>query len=627
MCGIAGIVSYSTIIDKSLLLEMRDSMIHRGPDGSGIWISNDHFVGLAHRRLSIVDLSESASQPMSNETDEIWIVFNGEIYNQTEIRNELSTKGKHRWKTDHSDTEVIIHAYEEWGINFICKLRGQFAIALWDSRKQEIFLIRDRSGIKPLYYSFFKNNLIFASEIKAILKDKRIGRKVNEEAFFHYLSFLATPAPLTLFDNIYKIPSGCYLTFSKSRSPFLTTYYDVLENINPLNIDKNKGIEKLLLNNLRDAVSSHKMSDVPVGIFLSGGVDSSTNAALFSEGDSRKVNTFTIGYNSNYQSYPDETPYAKKMADMINANYFEKRLSVDDMISFLPQMIFLQGEPIADPVCIPLYYVSKLARDNGVIVCQVGEGADELFHGYSGWQKTYTLQKNLERLPWVLKKGLNNFLNLTKYRDSGQNEYLKRSSINQPVFWGGAEHPSESLKIRTLSERLRKKFEKYSSWEAIKPYYDNFISKSPDKNILTWMTYIDLKYRLPELLLMRVDKMSMGASVETRVPFLDHKFIEFVLSIPVETRLQSNNPKYLLKKAVRGLVPDELIDRKKQGFGIPYQEWFADRLGEKMRTDVQSFLNNTDFFNKNEIINEYHKEGSFSWRLYNFVLWYNEFID
>jgi asparagine synthase (glutamine-hydrolysing) len=626
MCGIAGIVSFEDKIDLSLLLEMRDSMIHRGPDGGGLWMSEDGKAGLAHRRLSIIDLSEAASQPMSNETDTVWTVFNGEIYNHLEIRDDLIKTGHHSWKTDHSDTEVILHAYEEWGINFVSKLRGQFAIALWDARSRTLYLIRDRSGIKPIYYHCSNHGISFASEIKAILKDKNINRKINEEAFFHYLSFLTTPAPSTLFENIFKVPPGSYLTVMGPGEPFLTCYYELLDNISPLRSDNPDEISRQLLYSLKDAVSSHKISDVPLGVFLSGGIDSSTNAALFSQGEKGRINTFTIGYDKNYTSYPNETGYAKIMADSINANYYEKLLSVDDLIDFLPQMVRLQDEPIADPVCIPLYYVSKLAKDSGVTVCQVGEGADELFHGYNGWHKSLQMQKRLKNTPVFFKKGLHSLVNLTEYKYSGQNEFLKRNINHQPIFWGGAEHPSDAMKKRTLSARLRSRFNNYSSWEVIKPYYETFVEKSYDKSVLNWMTYIDLKYRLPELLLMRVDKMSMGVSIETRVPFLDHRFIEYVMSIPAETRINEHDPKYLLKKSVKGLIPEELINRKKQGFGIPYKDWFMGRLGDKMKNDVMTFLNNTDFFDKEELLKEYQKEGFFSWRLFNFVLWYNEYI-
>jgi len=564
---------------------------------------------------------------MSNETNTIFVVFNGEIYNHKELREKISRYKRHLWKTHHSDTEVIIHAYEEWGIEFINELRGQFAIGLYDSNKRICYLIRDRSGIKPLYYTFINGQLIFASEIKAILKNKRLPRSLNEEAFYHYLSFLTTPAPMTLFENINKVPSGCYLAFSELHNPVLTTYYDILDHINIQENQNEFEVAEKLVTQLRDAVKSHSVSDVPVGIFLSGGIDSSTNAALFSEDHSDRIKTFTIGYDKHYSSYPNETKFAQIMANRINAEYYEKLLSLDDLVEFLPQMIYLQDEPIADPVCVPLYYVSKLARENGVIVCQVGEGSDELFHGYSAWHRSAQLDFRLGIIPNVVKRMLHSLINHSRYKNSDHNEFLRRNISSQPIFWGGAEYASNNNKHRILSDRLRLKFKKHSSWEVIKPYYDNFINKSPTISVANWMTYIDLKYRLPELLLMRVDKMSMGVSIETRVPFLDHQFVEFAYGISPQLKVKDGISKYILKRSVRGLIPDELINRKKQGFGIPVNDWLHQSLGEKMIEEVRTFVNRTDLFNSAEVELDMQKKDSFSWLLYNFVMWHNKFID
>jgi asparagine synthase (glutamine-hydrolysing) len=629
MCGIVGIVSKNSKlkVDKDLLLKMRDTMIHRGPDGSGIWVSDNQMVGFAHRRLSIVDLSNLAAQPMSNEDDKIWITFNGEIYNHQEIRTELKAKGNHRWKTDHSDTEVIIHAYEEWGIDFIQKLRGQFAIAIWDSVKQELFLIRDRSGIKPLYYTYVDGRLIFASEIKAIVEDRSIKRKVNEESFFHYLSFLTVPAPHTLFENISKIPSGSYLKFSSDNKINIVKYWDVLDNLTPQNDMSEQEISGTLMEKLRDAVKSHKMSDVPVGVFLSGGIDSSTNTALFSEGEKEVVKTFTIGYDKVYESYKNETNYAKKVSDLFNAEYHEKLLSVDDLIDFLPRMVHLQDEPLADPVCVPLYYVSELAKQNNVTVCQVGEGADELFFGYSNFAQSLKIDSFLKKSPYQLKNIAYEGLLKSRYKDSAKTEFLRRDLLGQPTFWSGAEYHSDSEKKNLLSDRLKRNYIDLTSWDVISPYYYNFLNKAQDKNFINWMAYIDLNFRLPELLLMRVDKMSMGVSIETRVPFLDYKFVEFAMSIPAESKFKNGVLKSVLKNSVRGLLPDEIIDRKKQGFGIPMIEWLFQKLGNRIHDEASAFLKKTDLFDSAELMKLIANRDQRSWIVLNFIMWYNEFID
>lgn len=631
MCGIAGALSFKSSnfrVTEDYVNLLRDTMVHRGPDGAGTWVSKDGKIGLGHRRLSIIDLSTAAAQPMSNEDGTIWISFNGEIYNHAELREELKPFG-HRWVTDHSDTEVIVHAFEQWGIECIHKFRGMFAIAIWDGRKRELWLVRDRIGIKPLYYSIHKGRITFASEIKALLKCRDQKRAVHEEAFYHYLSFLTTPAPQTLFDGIMKLPCGTWLKVNEKGDVTQRRYWDVWDNTKPLVGVSEDEIARMILDELRTAVKLRKVSDVQVGVFLSGGIDSSTNAALFSEGERSKVKTFSIGYEGTYNSYKNELIYAKKMADEVGAEYHEKLLNIDDLIGFLPKMVYLQDEPIADPVCVPVYYVSKLARDNGVIVCQVGEGADELFWGYPTWQKKLHLQR-LDDLP---VPNLVKTLGLGAMRILGKDgsvyyEALRRGASGQPIFWGGAEAFTEAQKKRLLAPGLRKRLGNISSWEPLEPIRKRFEEKAWEKSHLNWMTYLDLNMRLPELLLMRVDKMSMGVSLEGRVPFLDHKFVELAMSIPEAVKTKNNILKYILKKSVRGVIPDELIDRKKQGFGVPVYEWFFDKLGTKIRKELDEFCSNTQFFDRREVMKLLDSgHGPLVWYLFNFALWHKMWIE
>jgi len=325
MCGIAGALVFknSTFsIENEWLSKIRDTMIHRGPDGGHNWISSDQKIGLAHRRLSIIDLSQVADQPMSNHDESIWLVFNGEIYNHADIREELVKTNKYIWKTDHSDTEVIIHAYEEWGYECVHKFRGMFAIALWDVKKQKLWLVRDRLGVKPLYYSFHENRLLFASEIKAILEDTGRTREVNEVAFYHYLSFMTTPAPDTLFQGIKKMHPGSWLEIDLGGNVNEKKYWDIWDNAKSLGNKSEEEIASAILSELKTSVKLRKVSDVPVGVFLSGGIDSSTNTALFSEGESSNVKTFTIGYAGEFDSYKNETQYARQMADFAKAEYY-----------------------------------------------------------------------------------------------------------------------------------------------------------------------------------------------------------------------------------------------------------------------------------------------------------------
>jgi asparagine synthase (glutamine-hydrolysing) len=629
MCGIVGIYSFSgKPIDENLLVNMRDSMRHRGPDGGGLWISEDRKVGFGHRRLSIIDLSEKAAQPMGNENGSLWISFNGEIYNHAEIRLELERAGGHRWKTDHSDTEVILHAFEEWGIKCLEKFRGMFAIALWDQKTQQLWLIRDRMGIKPLYYSIHQGRISFASEIKALLIDPDQKRSVHDEAFYHYLSFLTTPAPQTLFEGIKKLSPGTWLRVNANGDSFEHRYWDVWDHTHPLTDVSEEEIAERILSELRTAVNLRKVSDVPVGVFLSGGIDSSTNAALFSEGERKPIKTFTIGYEGEYPSYPNELQYARQMATQVGAEHHERILTQNDLLDFLPQMVHLQDEPIADPVCVPVYFVSKLARDHGVIVCQVGEGADELFWGYPGWERALRLQHyNDLPIPRTFKRlGLLG-LRLLEKEQTFQYEWLRRGAAGEPIFWGGAEAFTELQKKQLLSHRLRKKFDHLSSWEILNPIRKRFEEKAWEKSALHWMSYLDLNLRLPELLLMRIDKMSMGVSLEGRVPFLDHKFVELAMSIPESLKTKNGVPKYILKKAVRGLIPDELIHRKKQGFGVPVYEWFFGRLGEVAQKELNVFCQRTDFLDPIQVQRLIASgSGPQVWYLLNFALWWKEYL-
>ncbi|RIK60221.1 MAG: asparagine synthase (glutamine-hydrolyzing) [Nitrospira sp.] len=631
MCGIVGTLVFdggSFRVTEPYLVKMRDRMVHRGPDGAGLWIEAGGRIGLGHRRLSIIDLASSAAQPMPNEDERLWIAFNGEIYNHAAIRRELETLGGHRWRTDHSDTEVILHAFETWGIGCLDKFRGMFAIALWDGRRRELWLIRDRIGVKPLYYSLHHGRLTFASEIKALLEDPDQPKALHEESLFHYLSFLTAPAPQTLFHGIKKIPGGTWLRVQADGTIEERRYWDVWDHTAPLVGRSDGDIAACVLEKLRESVALRKVSDVPVGVFLSGGVDSSTNAALFSQGEARPVRTFTIGYDREYASYRNELAYARLVANHVGAEHHERLLSVDDLINFLPQMVVLQDEPIADPVCIPVYYVSQLARERGVIVCQVGEGADELFWGYPAWKTALQLEAwNRWPVPFFAKRCGLHLLRWIGQGESFHYERLRRGLLNQPVFWGGAEAFPEALKQRLLSPSLRKRFRDLTSWEAIRPIRQRFEAKAWEQSPLQWMSYLDLNFRLPELLLMRVDKMSMGAGLEARVPFLDHEFVQMAMSIPEAVKTRGGVMKTLLKQAVRGVIPDRIIDRPKQGFGVPVHEWMQGRLGSLMQETLTEFCGRTDLLDGAEAMRVLRDQRDpRGWYLFNLALWWRTYL-
>jgi len=631
MCGIAGAMVFNGgnfTVTEPYLLAMRDTMTHRGPDGGGLWVSGDGRVGLGHRRLAIIDLTTTANQPMSNEDGTLQVVFNGEIYNHAEIRAELEHIGGHRWKTSHSDTEVILHAFEQWGIDCLHRFRGMFAFALWDAHHRQLWLVRDRIGVKPLYYSVHHGRITFASEIKALLADSQQQRHVNEAALYHYLSFLTTPAPDTMFEGIHKLAGGCWLRVSDDGAIREQRYWDAWDHVEPLQDASEDEIAERLRAELRTAVNLRKVSDVPVGVFLSGGIDSSTNARLFSEGEGSPVKTFSIGYEGEYKSYQNELHFARSVAECVGAEHHERKLTQTDLLDFLPRMVELQDEPIGDPVCVPVYYVSELARRNGVIVAQVGEGADELFCGYPTWKMKLRLQQADDvPVPRAFKRLAMAGLRFAGRDEGHPYEALRRSVHGQPVFWGGVDAFTDAEKRRLFSPRLRRRFTGITSWDALAPIWQRFQQKAWEPSHLHWMTNVDLNLRLPELLLMRVDKMSMGVSLEGRVPFLDHKFVELALGIPTALKTKNGELKYILKKAVRGLIPDEVIDRKKQGFGVPVYEWCFGALGDRVKKTMDAFCRETDFIDRAAVARLIEqKRGPQLWYLLNLALWWKHFI-
>jgi asparagine synthase (glutamine-hydrolysing) len=632
MCGIVGALALQSStppVTAAYIEAMRDAIAHRGPDGAGTWVSPDGRVGLGHRRLAIVDLSDAAAQPMEVEDGKVWVTYNGEIYNHADIRRELEATGRHRFRTDHSDTEVLLRAYLEWGVDCLRRFRGMFAFALWDGRLRKLWLVRDRIGIKPLYYSIHHGRLVFASEIKALLRDPEQPRAVDEEALFHYLSFLTTPGRGTLFAGVRKLAAGCWLSVDAEGRVDERRYWDALDV--PVGFDgvSDDTIAEGLIDELRTAVRLHKVGDVPVGVFLSGGIDSSTNAALFAEDSADRVKTFSIGYDSDYGSYKNELSYARDVADRIGAEHHELRLTQKDLVDFLPRMVSLQDEPIADPVCVPVYYVSKLAREAGVVVAQVGEGADELFWGYPNWRRALRLQRLNDGMPLAgIMRRLGLYALDLAGRSGGQaSDWLARTSAGRPLFWGGAEAFPHRQKLSLLSERLRQDFGARSSWEAIEPIWRRYQEKRPGRAGLDWMTYLDLNFRLPELLLMRVDKMSMGVSLEGRVPFLDHRFVEYAMKIPESVKTRDGILKYILKKSVRTLIPDAVIDRPKQGFGVPVHEWLLSGLGDYVRDAIDDFMAGTDLLDPRSVRALLAQGGNVNvWNLLNLALWWKTYI-
>ncbi len=624
---------------------MSDKLVHRGPDSAGAYISPDRRVGFGFRRLAIIDLSPSGNQPMTNEDGTVWIVFNGEIYNFHEIREELLKRG-HKFKSK-SDTEAIIHAYEEYGADCVKHFNGMFAFVIWDEKKKILFGARDHIGIKPFYYGIQNGAFYFASEIKSILSHPNFKKGVDETKISLYLTFASLPAPHTLFKDVNKLPAGHSLIIREGADPEIREYWSPVASAPISNfefqISKQNEMEEFYVSEtkkiLEDSIKKQMVSDVPFGCFLSGGIDSSTNAALMSRAIGSSVETFSIGVE-DYQKY-NEFEYSRKMAEILGAKKHEIVVGRKDLLEFLPEYPKYADDPNGDQICFLVFYLSKLIRESGVIVAQVGEGADEIFAGYG----TYLTSVNLYEKYWRFLKKVPGFLRglpfcgaralMSSPKYDFLNTYLERLKNNDEPFWGNAIAFSNYQKNKLLSDNYKKKIPENDGYQVIKKIYDEIDKRDPDADFLKRVTYLELKIRLPELLLARVDKMAMAHSVEPRVPFLDKRLVELAMSMPQELKLKNQTTKYVLKKAVTGVIPDEIIWRKKQGFGAPIAEWLRNKETAKDLTDIifNSKLKERDILNYDYVrsLIASHQSGKVDhnfriWNLITLSLWYDYWV-
>ena len=643
MCGFTGLLrtDKSAAIDEAELERMSRVIAHRGPDDHGTYLSPGGELGFAFRRLAIIDLSSAGHQPMCNEDGTIWIVFNGEVYNHAELKKELERLG-HVFSS-RADTESVIHAYEQYGRKCVDHLRGMFAFAIWDGNKRELFLARDRIGVKPLYFTQQGGRFIFGSEIKAILQANGVAAKMNHGALAHYLTFMIPPAPMTMFEGIHKLPAGHTLAIDSSGNVRQEQYWDAITRGIPEQPEPDTDYMIRVEELLTESVRLRMMSDVPYGVFLSGGVDSSTNVALMSRFTDQPLNTFSVGFEK-YDKY-NELKYARQIADLYKTNHREVVIDHQDALDYLPKLVWSQDEPIADWVCVPLHFVSKLVRDSGVIVAQVGEGADELFAGYPAYLLNLQQQQTLQKLGWVPRAvyqlGASAFGVLAKLGlgTARQQDILYRLASEGPEhFWGGAIVFRSVRKRRLLDTPFWRDAERAAISQSAPMLpariYREFDEKISRSDALQRMIYLELKQRLPELLLMRVDKITMSNSIEARVPFLDHKLVEYAMDIPMEAKLRGNEPKALLKGVVRDLLPRDIIYRPKQGFSAPVAEWLRNELA----SEIREMLLNGELVENNlinqqcvaELIREHNQSFDRStelWNLYNLECWHRHWIN
>ncbi len=632
MCGICGIFQYQNqgVVEPEVLNRMTDLLAHRGPDDKGTFISPDRFLGLGHRRLSIIDLSAAGQQPMSGCGGRFQIVYNGEIYNHRELRHDVEAKG-HSYHSQ-TDTETILKLYSLYGIESLKRLRGMFALAIWDAEKAELTLARDRIGIKPLYYTLQNGRLIFASEIKSILSHPAISAQIDPEALYHYLTLAAAPAPMTMFAGIRKLPAGYWMRVDSEGVVTYTRWWDAIRDGVMLDASEEE-IVRGILDHLRDAVKSHMVSDVPFGVFLSGGIDSTTNVALMSELMDRPVQSFSVSIAGQDQF--NEFEYARKMARHFGCDHHEVEINDNHFIDLFDQLSFLQDEPLADPVCVPLYYVSQLARQHGVPVIQVGEGADELFCGYPKFLLALQLIGKWEKLqsaPAAMWRA--SYRLAGRFLDSRgrllEREHLRRLGSREELFWGGAIAFLEYEKKELLSPAMRERCRDFRTADVIDSLY---VPVAAEDAYFSRMTYLEFKQRLPELLLMRVDKMAMAHSIETRVPFLDHQLVEYVLRIPAHLHYKNNTLKYLLKKAVSGIIPDEVLQRPKVGFCGSAKNMVSPKVDqfayELLTSEVDVLSEIVDSAYVKRIFDRHRRgenQGMRIWNLLNLALWYRHWI-
>ena len=665
MCGIAGILRLGGPGGRpdALLRAMAGAMAHRGPDGDGIWVSDDGRAGLAHRRLAIVDLTAAAGQPMSNEDGTVWVTFNGEIYNHLALRGEL-VKAGHRFKTDHADTEVLVHGYEEWGLDGLAeRLDGMFAFGLWDEGRGVLSLVRDRVGVKPVYFTKLPGAFLFASEIKALFSEPAVPRDLDEAALNHYLSFMVAPAPLTMFKGVFKLPAGHLLEIDRAGNMQARRYWNAVpgRGVDAQALAGLEGAERGRIytagirRRLEKSIEKRMMADVPFGVFLSGGIDSSANVALMSRLMDRPVETFTVGFKDHPRL--NELDYASRVAREFSTNHHEVLIDENDMMGYLDDLVHHQDEPLADWVCIPLYFVSKLASESGVKVVQVGEGSDEQFCGYDSYMTYLRTHRSFWEpyMRWV-PASMRRALGFAARAGAGlcsaferPAEVLIRAGQERELFWSGANafwtvHKDRLGGVRGLSggslESLAAAgldvagLTDSDSGAVIDGFMAPFDRDHPGADFLTRMIHSEFRLRLPELLLMRVDKITMSTSIEGRVPYLDHELVDFTMDIPMSWKVDGFRPKALFKEAVRDLLPADIVNRPKMGFAAPMREWMRGQFGRRAEARVLgSHLMERGYFNRSHVATLFrqHRQGRRDnalhlWTLFNLAAWHDHWI-
>jgi asparagine synthase (glutamine-hydrolysing) len=597
MCGICGKLLYDEWdqVDPDLIERMMAMLSHRGPDGRGKYLSGP--IGLGHTRLSIIDLNRGA-QPISNEDGTVWIVFNGEIYNFQELREQLIKRG-HAFRS-FTDTEVIVHLYEEFGVECLSRLRGMFAFAIWDDRRKSLFCARDRVGIKPLYYADTGKAFIFGSEIKALLADQDISREINLQAIDNFLAYSYVPGADTLFKSIRKLEPGYYVLLQDGKT-VQKQYWD-LRFTEPSRWNSMEEACEALRSLLKTTVNQHMISDVPVGMLLSGGVDSTVVLSCAVEETQKTIQTFTVGFDG--AGFADERPYAKLAAERFGAEHHAITISSGEFSGFMGDYVYHMEEPVYEAPAVALHYVSKLARQYVKVVLS-GEGGDEAFGGYHNYRNLLLLEKTKSilgpsgssALSAVLRMagGIKGFQKFKKYAP------LLRTPLDSYYF--SRRSSPFSFFCRTKAEFYTPQMLAGVDSRRAGDICRGLFGKVSAEHYLNQMLYVDTKTWLPDDLLVKADKMTMANSLELRVPLLDHKVLEFAASLPPEFKVKCLATKRILKKAYSDRIPAPIIKRKKVGFPVPIAQWLRSDLKEFVRDNLLSARAlNRGYFKKNAVV-------------------------
>lgn len=630
MCGICGTAiprQLNRRVNADSLTQMRDALVHRGPDDAGLWLNGS--VGLGQRRLSIVDLG-GGHQPLANEDGMIWIAFNGEIYNHAELRPQLESKG-HVYRTS-SDTETIVHLYEEFGPTGVKQLRGMFAYAIWDVLHRRLVLTRDRVGIKPLYYVLTEDGTLhFASEIKALLAGGAIKPELNYNALSDQFANRYTSGAETLFKGVKRLLPGHTLVWQDGKVEI--SQYWSLSFTKPAQRLRDADYIEHFRELFRDCVASHLMADVPLGMFLSGGIDSSAIAAVMSQLVKDRIKTFSVAFA---EREANELDFARTVAQTYNTDHHEIVVSPEEFFAALPGLVYQEDEPIAHPSSVPLYFVSALAREH-VKVVLTGEGSDELLAGYNKYRVTaYNLRLGAayERFAptsareWV-KQQIETWDGANHWRQKLQRTFLCLPAATRDIYFDNFAVFSPQMQRQLFAPDTLAALTDNDPYRTALAY----IAESDADNLLDQLLAADMQSYLHELL-MKQDQMSMAASIESRVPFLDHKLIEFATHLPVDMKLRGTTTKYILRQAMQGVLPPEILTRKKMGFPVPVGAWFRGAFKHVVDEYVLSErTQQRGFFNASYVralvtrhqAGENHAERL--WALVNFEIWQRRFFD